>query len=67
MNIQKCAVIGSGGVGATTAFTLVQSGLFNEIVIIDANKNKAEGDALDIAHGIQLTNPVNVYSGDYKD
>ncbi len=67
MNIQKCAVIGSGGVGATTAFTLVQSGLFNEIVIIDANKNKAEGDALDIAHGIQFTNPVNVYSGDYKD
>ena len=67
MNIQKCAVIGSGGVGATTAFTLVQSGLFNEIVIIDANKNKAEGDALDIAHGIQFTNPVSIYSGDYKD
>lgn len=67
MNIQKCAVIGSGGVGATTAFTLVQSGLFNEIVIIDVNKNKAEGEALDIAHGIQFTNPVTIYSGDYKD
>lgn len=67
MNIQKCAIIGAGGVGATTAFTLVQSGLFNEIVIIDINKNKAEGEALDIAHGIQFTNPVNIYSGDYKD
>ena len=67
MNIQKCAIIGAGGVGATTAFTLVQSGLFNEIVIIDVNKNKAEGEALDIAHGIQFTNPVNIYSGDYKD
>ena len=53
--------------GSTTAFTLVQSGLFNEIVIIDVNKNKAEGEALDIAHGIQFTNPVNIYSGDYKD
>ena len=41
MNIQKCAIIGAGGVGSTTAFTLVQSGLFNEIVIIDVNKNKA--------------------------
>lgn len=67
MNIQKCAIIGAGGVGATTAFTLVQSGLFNEIVIIDVNKNKSEGEALDIAHGIQFTNPVNIYSGDYKD
>ena len=67
MNIQKCAIIGAGGVGSTTAFTLVQSGLFNEIVIIDINKNKAEGDALDIAHGIQFTNPVSIYSGDYKD
>ena len=67
MNIQKCAIIGAGGVGSTTAFTLVQSGLFNEIVIIDVNKNKAEGDALDIAHGIQFTNPVSIYSGDYKD
>lgn len=67
MNIQKCAIIGAGGVGSTTAFTLVQSGLFNEIVIIDVNKNKAEGEALDIAHGIQFTNPVNLYSGDYKD
>ena len=67
MNIQKCAIIGPGGVGSTTAFTLVQSGLFNEIVIIDVNKNKAEGEALDIAHGIQFTNPVNIYSGDYKD
>ncbi len=67
MNIQKCAIIGAGGVGATTAFTLVQSGLFNEIVIIDVNKNKAEGEALDIAHGIQFTNPVNIYSGDYND
>ena len=67
MNIQKCAIIGAGGVGSTTAFTLVQSGLFNEIVIIDVNKNKAEGEALDIAHGIQFTNLVNIYSGDYKD
>ncbi|WP_300365393.1 L-lactate dehydrogenase [Brachyspira sp.] len=67
MNIQKCAIIGSGGVGATTAFTLVQSGFFNEIVIIDIDKKKAEGEAMDIAHGIQFASPVDIYAGDYKD
>lgn len=67
MNIQKCVVIGCGGVGATTAYTLVQRGLFNEIVLIDINQNKAEGEALDIGHGVPFTRPVKVYAGDYSD
>lgn len=67
MNIQKCAIIGCGGVGATTAFTLIQGGLFNEIVLIDANRNKAEGEALDIGHGIPFAKPVNIYAGGYED
>ena len=48
MNIQKCGIIGCGGVGATTAYTLVESGLFNEMVLIDLNQKKAEGYLLNI-------------------
>ena len=67
MSLKKCAVIGAGGVGATIAFTLGQSGLFNDIVIIDIDHKKAEGEALDIAHGIQFLNTVDIYAGEYKD
>ena len=67
MNRQKCAIIGCGAVGATTAFQLVNSGLFNEIVLIDVNKKKAEGEAMDISHGIPFVQPVDIYAGDYSD
>lgn len=63
----KVVLVGSGLVGATTAYTLTLGGLFSEIVIIDINRAKAEGDALDIAHGISFVKPVNVYAGDYSD
>ena len=43
-NNQKCAIIGCGNVGATTAYTLMQSGLVSELVLIDVNKKKAEGE-----------------------
>lgn len=67
MNIQKCGIIGCGNVGATIAYTLVESGLFNEMVLIDLNKEKAQGEALDIAHGIPFTVPSEIYAGDYED
>lgn len=67
MNRQKCGIIGCGAVGATIAFQLVNSGLFNEIVLIDLNKKKAEGEAMDIAHGIPFVQPVDIYAGDYSD
>ena len=67
MNVQKCGIIGCGGVGATTAYTLVESGLFNEMVLIDIDKRKAEGEALDIGHGIPFTVPSDIYAGDYED
>ena len=67
MNIQKCAVIGCGAVGSTIAFQLVNGGLFNEIVLLDVNKKKAEGEAMDISHGIPFVQPVDIYAGDYSD
>lgn len=63
----KIVIVGSGNVGATCAYTIMLGGVFSEIVIIDVNKNKAEGDAMDIAHGVSLVKPVRVISGDYSD
>lgn len=63
----KIVIVGDGYVGSTTAFTIMLGGLFSEIVIIDINRDKAEGDALDIAHGVSLVKPVKVYAGDYRD
>lgn len=63
----KIVVVGAGAVGATTAYTLMLDGLFSEIVIIDINRAKAEGDALDIAHGVALKKPVAIYAGAYSD
>ena len=45
----KIVVIGAGFVGSTTAYTIMLGGLFSEIVIIDINREKAEGDALDLS------------------
>lgn len=67
VNLRKCAVIGVGFVGATSAFTLATSGLFSEIVLLDANTKKAEGEAADINHGISFAQPCNVHAGTYAD
>ena len=67
LNYRKAAIIGCGFVGSASAFALTQSGLFSELVLIDYNKDKAIGEALDISHGIPFAKPVNVYAGDYKD
>ncbi len=62
----KVAVIGAGNVGATTAYTLFLSGLLNEIVLVDIDRNKAEGDAMDLNHGLPFVSPVKVTAGDYS-
>ena len=66
-NSRKAAIIGCGFVGSATAFALMESGLFSEIVLIDADKNKAEGEALDISHGLPFAKPMQLYAGDYQD
>ena len=63
----KIVVIGSGNVGATFAYTVLLKGLANELVIIDSDRNKAEGNALDLNHGLLLAQPMKIYAGDYSD
>ena len=66
-NVRKVVIIGTGFVGAASAFSLMQSGLFSEMVLIDADKERAEGEALDISHGVPLSKPINIYAGTYDD
>ena len=67
VNVRKVAVIGCGYVGAASAFALMQSGLFAEMVLLDANEDRAEGEAMDIAHGLSFANPMKIYAGNYDD
>lgn len=67
INNRKVAIVGCGFVGSASAFALLESGLFSEIILIDANKDKAEGEALDIAHGAPFARPTKIYAGEYKD
>ena len=67
INVRKAAIVGCGFVGSASAFALMESGLFSELVLIDADKNKAEGEALDISHGLPFAKPMQIYAGDYKD
>ena len=66
-NTRKVAIVGCGFVGSATAFALMQSGLFSEIVMLDADQAKAEGEALDISHGVPFSKPCDIYAGDYDD
>ena len=66
-NRTKISIIGSGFVGSTTAFALMLGGLASEIVMVDINKDKAEGEAMDLSHGVSFVKPVEIIAGDYID
>ena len=67
VNSKKAVMIGCGFVGSASVFALMQSGLFSELVLIDANHDKAEGEAMDIAHGLPFAGQMKIYAGDYDD
>lgn len=67
INIQKVAVIGCGFVGSTIAYTLMQKGIFSEMVLLDANQPKAEGEAMDISHGLPFAHAMEISAGTYED
>lgn len=63
----KIAIVGIGNVGATLAYGLLLSGLATEIVLIDQNQAKAEGEAMDLTHAVPLAKPTRIYAGSYRD
>lgn len=67
VNPRKVAVIGCGFVGSATAFTLMQSRLFSEMVLLDVDFDKADGEAMDIAHGVPFSGQMTIYAGNYED
>ncbi len=63
----KIVIIGSGKVGTTFAYTLLLHGLIGEIALIDVDKERTEGEVMDLNHAVPLVNPVRIYQGDYSD
>jgi len=63
----KISVVGAGFVGATIAYTLVMRGIASEIVLVDLNHARAEGEAMDIAHGAPFAKMSSIHAGEYAD
>lgn len=63
----KIVIIGSGLVGSTSAYAIMNWGLASEIVLVDLNKERAEGEAMDLSHGAAFAKPVKIKSGGYED
>ena len=63
----RIAIVGAGRVGSTTAYTLAASGVVREIMLIDADQGRAEGEAMDIAHAAPFHAPVTVAAGSLAD
>lgn len=63
----RIAIVGAGNVGATFAFALTLSGLASEIVLIDANRERAEGEAMDLLHAVPFSKPVRIWAGEIAD
>ena len=64
---RKVTIIGAGNVGATIAYTLSLGTIASEIILIDINKDKVEGEVMDIVQGASFREPISVIAGDYAD
>lgn len=67
LNQRKVAMVGCGSAGAASCFALMQSGLFTEMVLIDAYPEKAEGEAMDLSQGLTFARPMKIYAGTFED
>lgn len=66
-NLRKAGIIGCGYVGASVAFRFLQQGLFSHLVLLDANREKAEGEAMDLSDGMPYGAAMEIVAGDYDD
>ncbi len=65
--LNRVAVIGCGHVGSASAFALLASGVAQEIVLVDTDEDRLEGEVMDLQHAVPLLHPVKVWGGDYRD
>lgn len=63
----KITIIGAGSVGSTIAYTLSHDAIASEIVMIDVNKEKVQGEVMDIEQGTCFRNPISIIAGEYED
>jgi L-lactate dehydrogenase len=64
---RKVGIVGSGLVGSSFAYALMMRGLATELVLVDVNKDRAVGEAMDLNHGLSFTRPMKIIAGDYAD
>lgn len=67
MKTNKISIIGSGFVGSTTAFAIMDAGLVSDIVLVDINRDKSEAEAMDLTHGAAFVKTVNITAGILED
>lgn len=66
--VNRVALIGTGFVGSSYAFALLNQGITEELVLIDINKEKSEGDAMDLNHGMPFApSHMKIWFGSYAD
>ena len=63
----KIVIVGAGSVGSTFAYSLLIRGLASQIAIVDINKERAEGEVMDLNHGLPFAYPTRIWAGDYSD
>lgn len=66
-DFRKCGILGCGRLGTTVAYTLMQTGWFSELVLIDSDYRVAEAEATDMAHALPFHSPLDIYAGDFAD
>ncbi|HHU52671.1 MAG TPA: L-lactate dehydrogenase [Clostridiaceae bacterium] len=64
---KKIAIVGAGKVGANIAYVMSIRHTCNELVLIDIDQKRAEGEVMDIKHGLPFLNQMEIYAGDYSD
>jgi L-lactate dehydrogenase len=66
--VNRVVLVGTGAVGCSYAYSMINQGVAEELVLIDVNEAKSEGEAMDLNHGIPFApSPINVWSGSYQD
>lgn len=66
-NLNRVAIIGCGHVGSTSAYSLLMNGSAEEIVMIDKDSDKLQGETMDLQHAVPLARPVRIWAGDFSD